>query len=76
MNPHLRPCPRCQRKPVAHPKAVYCHGCHPYHQPPAVNRKQIRTPKPEDQRSNKVLLDAGVGRALTALSQRKVVALH
>jgi len=27
--PHhwARMCPKCQRKPVAHPKAVYCYDC-------------------------------------------------
>jgi hypothetical protein len=40
MNPYPRPCPRCQRKPVAHPKAVYCYDCRPYHRrrPPPCRR--------------------------------------
>ncbi len=34
MSPHPRRCPLCQVKPVAHPKAVYCFDCRPYHRRP------------------------------------------
>lgn len=34
MTPYPRRCPRCQVKPVAHPKAVYCFDCRPYHRRP------------------------------------------
>lgn len=45
MNPHPRPCPRCQRKPVAHPKAVYCYDCRPYHRRPPPPCRRCGSPE-------------------------------